>query len=369
MKVEVFSDINDTKLKAIWKDLESKSHCFPQSGWAWCSSWWNYFGHGRKVRIYVVYDKDEGAIAVAPFIIDCIFGIKFLRSMPENYGDYFSFVISENENSDLCYSLVFEEVTKSNKWHGVLLFNVNSRSELSDWILRSSYQVNSKLLVKTIFMNLGSDTYAEYLQKLSKNRRGYIRKKQRSLEQKYKIEVSLSTSVDSYLSVFKETFDVQKMRWHVSRPKRSDKYINLVKETNSYLFQSGLMAILCIRANGRLISYRIGFIHKNCYYDWNTSYDPQFEDYSPGAISIAYMVDKLIDIGISKIDFMAGFYDYKLSYSPEPKVFENRLYVFSQPTLRGRFLSWYYLHGRDIAKNAYHRIKQFRVGFLNNHVR
>ncbi|GAB3002551.1 hypothetical protein GCM10010960_05260 [Arenimonas maotaiensis] len=210
-------------------------------------------------------------------------------------------------------------------------------------------------------MDINTGTYDGYLQSLSKNRRGYIRKKQRALESEFKIESVFSKSEDVYLSVFDETFEIQKLRWGTTRPRRSHEYMQAVRDSNSELFRDSLMAFLGIRANGRLISYRLGFIHENCFYDWNTSYDPGFEKFSPGALSIAYLVEKLIDEGVHKIDFMAGYYDYKLSYSPDPRIYENKLYVLCGSSLKARFVAWYFLYGRDKAKQVYSRIRDYRL--------
>lgn len=358
MNVEIFSDINNSHVKTIWKTLEHKSGCFPQSSWAWCSAWWNQLGNGKKVRIFVLYDNDGEPVALAPFIIDSILGVSYLRSMPFNYGDYFDFLVSKNANLAVCFSLIFEKIITGCEWHSVLLVNVNIRSYVSNWIEANKLSFESKVLVKVIVADLLSVSLEDYLSKISKKRRAETRRKMRLLESEFNVDIIYSNDPSVFLNSFDEMVHVQSKRWGKNRPTRSEDYIILMRESIHRCFVDGAMALLEVRADSRLVAYRIGFVKEGVFYDWNTSYDTDYEEYSPGALSIAYLAGKLIENGVQVIDFMAGYYDYKLSFSPKSRIYENRIYVSSGSSLRSKFVSWYFLRGRDFVKQTYNKFQK-----------
>lgn len=361
MNIELFKDINDPRLKNIWQLILYKSNSFPQSSWEWCSHWWSHIGSNAEVRIFVVYGDDGEAVALAPFIVDSLLGIKYLRSMPVNYGDYFDFVISNGSDFMACCSLILENVNALTGYHSLLLVNVNERSHVAKCIDNLNLNFRSKCLVKVIVSELMSASLEEYLTKISKKRRAEVRRKIRNLENNFKVEVKYITDLDIFLNSFDEMLCLQSKRWGKGRPSRSDSYIKLMRDSLSECFACGMMALLEVRADSKLIAYRVGFVQNGVFFDWNTSYDTNFEEYSPGALSIAYLAGQLVKHDIQEIDFMAGYYDYKLSFSPKSRIYENRIYVSSRKSLRSKFVAWYFMSGRDLAKRVYSQIRDFRL--------
>jgi len=56
-----------TALRAAWDALfEQAEAASPFNAWVWLATWWELFGVGKELRIFVVWDGDT-AIAVAPF--------------------------------------------------------------------------------------------------------------------------------------------------------------------------------------------------------------------------------------------------------------------------------------------------------------
>lgn len=357
MNVIIYDDINNAELKIIWQNLEDESCCFPQSRWKWCSSWWNYLGANRKVQVFVIVNNSGKPVALAPFVIDSIVGIKYLRSLPINYGDFYEFIFSNCADKLTCTNLILKKA--NNIYNCVLLYNIVYKRDFSNILDNFVPNYLSKVIVKNISTDLKSFTFDDYLNKLSKNRRGKIKKTMTLLENTFNIELNYSLNSERFLEVFPEIVKLQSLRWGKNRPERSQAYLDLMRESLFTYFDEGEMRLLELRANSKLIAYRIGFVRDKTFYDWNTSYDIEYEDYSPGALSIAYLVRELIESGIGSIDFMSGYYDYKISYSPDPQVHENKLYFIRKKTITSSFLLWYFFKGRDLLKNFYISLMNF----------
>lgn len=79
----------------------------------------------------------------------------------------------------------------------------------------------------------------------------------------------------------------------------------------------GEFACFTLRHQGRLLAYRYGFLQSGTFFDWITSYDPEFFPYSIGKLMLWDLIERLCAQGVARLDFMAGEEDYKLKWGPE----------------------------------------------------
>lgn len=64
---EVTTAAGLTALRAAWDTLfEQAETASPFNAWIWLATWWELFGTGKELRVFVVWDGDA-AIAIAPF--------------------------------------------------------------------------------------------------------------------------------------------------------------------------------------------------------------------------------------------------------------------------------------------------------------
>jgi CelD/BcsL family acetyltransferase involved in cellulose biosynthesis len=80
--------------------------------------------------------------------------------------------------------------------------------------------------------------------------------------------------------------------------------------------ERGVFACYTCREEGRLVAYRLGFVHQGAFFDWITSYDPAFFPFSIGKLMLWDVVEDLCRRGVAYLDFMAGEEDYKLKWNP-----------------------------------------------------
>lgn len=358
MKIIIVHDIDDNFLKTEWERLEKECNIFPQSTHHWCATWWKALGEGRRLHIVLVQDKAGLTVGIAPFIIDNFCGLRYLRSIPENYGDFYTFLVAPGYDTTAVHSAILMSLQQFSTWHSILLVNVNSASPLAKHLEEVQYPIFSHVLTKNVVTKLNFSNFDGYLGLLSKNRRRFIRKKQCDFELDFVITCTFSTETARYLECFDEISELQRKRGEIDRPQRSSVYMQLVRESLGHAFATSQMCLLEVRADGRLAAYRLGFLHNNIYYDWNTSYEPDFETYSPGSLSIAYLMEQLRQRGVERVDFMAGYYDYKVSYSPAPEIREQRLYLFGNGSWRSRLIIYYFLTGREQIKKLYNRLRR-----------
>ena len=187
----------------------------------------------------------------------------------------------------------------------------------------------------------------------------------RALESQHKVEIELVTDEAGYAKHFDRIRKIQTVRATKDRLDRSNSYMECVRETNARLFGTGRMVLYLVKADGTVISYRIGVVSGKTYYDWNTNYDVSWSKYSPGLIGMAYVIRDLIQRGYTAVNFMAGVYDYKLSYSPNHEMRNNYLFVMGNRSIRATLFCKYHLKWRDCIRPFYRKIAATIQRFKN----
>jgi CelD/BcsL family acetyltransferase involved in cellulose biosynthesis len=94
-----------------------------------------------------------------------------------------------------------------------------------------------------------------------------------------------------------------------------------------------------LRVNGEPIAWHLGFFHHNELYWWIPAHDPRWEDFSPGKVLLALLIEHGIGQGWRRLHFLTGGHRYKLDWKPAP--LELRTIRWHSPSLRGKTLSYY----------------------------
>ena len=356
MQIRIACDIDDPALKADWERLTREADVFPQSAYHWCSTWWKYLAGRRELHVVTVLDDAGYAVGIAPLCIERRLGIRILRSFPINYGDFFQLIVSPEANETSVHETCLEYVNRYSQWNCALLSPVNDGSILYHFL--NDRGCPSKHLTGNIVADIRASSWEEYVATLSRNRRRLTQKKMRLLEDRHNVDVEVVQDGTGYLEHFDRIRELIDSRGEKDRPRRSDAYMKCVKETSVRLFEEGRMVLYLIKANSAVIAYRIGIVHGDTYYDWNTSYDMAWSEYSPGLLSIAYVIRDLIARRFAKLDFMAGVYDFKLTYSPTHQMKNNHLFVMGDRSLGSRLFCRYQLAWRDRIKPYYRKVRK-----------
>ncbi len=164
-----------------------------------------------------------------------------------------------------------------------------------------------------------------------RNARRDIHKKERRLHERFEIRYDVVREADE--AIISEIISMNQSRKDRRSPflgKRASFTLRMIRECQA----KGRLLVFTMRANGSLISYRLGFLRDGVFWDWNTSYDPALFDLSPGKVQLSHALRWCADNGLSEFNFMRGDEDYKRIWSTGHTT--NRALILSRPTLRVR---------------------------------
>ena len=91
-----------------------------------------------------------------------------------------------------------------------------------------------------------------------------------------------------------------------------------------------------LTVDGRRVVFQYGFVQGECYYAYNTSFDPEYHGFSPGMLVLDALIRELIDEGVTTCDLLVGGDTYKRDLTSDARA-NVRLIVFNR-TLYGRLL-------------------------------
>jgi len=176
-----------------------------------------------------------------------------------------------------------------------------------------------------------------------RNARRDIHKKERKLRELLEIRYETFTRLDEAL--LSRIISLNQRRGERRSPfigKRAGFTLRMIRECQA----AGRLLVFAMMAGDSLVSYRLGFLRDGVFYDWNTSYDPDLFELSPGKVHLAHILKYAVDKGFREFNFMRGDEDYKRIWSTGHTM--NRALVLPLPTFRMRVAgAWARRSGRE----------------------
>lgn len=352
-KIKIFDNIHDAELKAAWIKLEQDNDIFPQMYYEWIEPWVRL--KSLQIEIYLItVIKDNVITAIAPFCIEKKGFIKILRTIPIHFGDFFMFV--SKQSSELIKEIV-EHTKKCIKWDVVHFYNINSQNILNNNLDLAGFK--SKHLVNIHIADFEGLNFKDFLLTLSKNTRGQYRKKKNRLEREGLVDFESITTAEGYKKNVDEMNSLYEKRWeNIDDNLPSQEYYNMRTEAISSCFDKGKAVLFKLSKDGNTISYRLGFLHDKSFFDWKVVHNPEYNYYSPGNLLVGKIIDKIIDDGYDKFNFMTGDYRYKRSWISEDQTSFNSEYFYSKKMSLAKLYVIYRIKYRDKLKEIYFKFKK-----------
>lgn len=328
-RLDIFEDFNSINIsQRKWDEFIERLNGPIYMSYDWCRIWWEVYGIGKTLRIYIFSNSDQ-ILGIIPIYIDSVlfgpFKLRIARLIGSNIPPrIFDPPIIKEQGKLVLEKIVFD------------LFGKDQCDLLSFGPISSFYppisnvkNLNKGQVTKIAVMRqLKADvisffdlpkTFEEYLNSLSKNERKNRRKYElRYLKKRYSIQVDILKSWEDLKEEFLRFVEMHTAQWrHEGKPghfgawpKSIDFHLALIKE----LSQKGRVRLIRIIADKEPITYEYSYAFGECYY-WllpARKVDPQWEQFSLGSTSLVNMIKVAIEERIKKIEAGLAHYDYKV---------------------------------------------------------
>jgi len=369
LKIKVFQTFDDARLKKSWRKILHENGYFIQNSYEWCNIWWKYYNKNKTLYIItVIYDHQ--IIAIAPFYIEKKIIFSILKFIGSGFTDYHQILISKNYN--IVVEKIFEYLSSFSEWDYIYLEQINDRDLLYNY-LDKNLDFQKKFLIECPVGELKYENFDDFLKNLKKSDRHKYRRLMKRLEEKGVLKLKKITDYKNFNKNFDILINMHNKRWvNNSGSTKFMLKLNLLflKDVFKKIFELNKAVLYLLNLNNELISYRLGFIENQQYYDWNTSFNIDFHKYSPGTIINFLIIKDLIDSekfwNIYKFNYMRGGYDYKKRIIPNSDISKNFLFLNYKKNFKGLILNTYYLWLRDLIKKRFKKLiknRSFRLIF------
>jgi len=305
--IRIFNSFNDDNLKEAWIKLEIGSNAFPQMYYEWIEPWWKRKGIDNKLHIITVVNND-GIIAIAPFCIRNIFGIRLLETIPKHFGDFFDF-ISVNDYSSLCYRRILDYCYTFKNWNLVRLNQINSTTTLFAQLCKASNAVFIKssdlVYTNTIYKDID-----QFLNAIPKKQRNEYKRRLKRFKELGNIELKTIQTFNDYNRYESAMKNIYIKRWG-TMSKKNDLVFEYRKESYGKCLDKKKALGFILTLDDVPVAYRLGFLHNDIFVSWKLVYNPEYSKFSLGNLISLMSIEYAIKFRIRAINNGVGDYAYK----------------------------------------------------------
>ena len=313
MKIKVISDKEEFyRYKPGWSSLETGCNLFLIHDWLY--TWWESYGGDNRLRIYVAEDEDGSILAILPLMLVGDEGEAVLTQLGVSGSDYFGIISSADITAEM--PEIFRYILSVESYDKFVITNLRTDDPHTELLIRSVFSVfNDIELIKQgrIYFVDTSVSYEEYYNSRSKNYRHKLNQIARHAD-KYNFRVITEYVPDTV----NEIMELHKSRWlsdlqlSVFYDQRRHDFVHSVC---SKFAKVGRLRIFVLENENRIRAYRLGFVHENVYYDWNTAFDLDCKVDSVGIQLCDRVIRYCCENDICELDFLRGEEEYKRRFA------------------------------------------------------
>ena len=312
MQLEIYSTENGFRdLRVDWNKLTTN----PLNSFDWHFEWWNNFGSGDELKLFVVR-KDKQVIGIAPLFQDSWCGQKRLRLLGSGSTctDYPQIIAAQSDIEQVSMAIT-EEFQRSNHANMIELEGVRSGEDVLTHLhpeFKQAYWRYDLPLDATWTLPIGV-SWDEFIASSNKSLRRKIRKAIKKLDsgeakvQSTQLGLEFDTAFDALVELHQKRF-VGKGEPGVFRDPRFSRFL---RDAASSLCQHNQAEILVAQVDGRMIGAQIYLLDDSGPQLYQAGICPDSLQFEPGHLMFTYAIRKAIENDYQQFDFLRGDEGYK----------------------------------------------------------
>jgi CelD/BcsL family acetyltransferase involved in cellulose biosynthesis len=316
--------------------------------WQWIDAWLDGVSPQLPLLTVVVSDRAGRLVGIAPFYVSAL---KLLGGIPfrclrilgdqDSGAEYPDFILRRNCEASALHAILIALLSRSSAWHCIWLSKMAGWTGTIDLLRRTSEQLGLFMRERPVdFATVDlPDNHAAWLQGLSKNRRGYLRRMTRQLFESHDAQHVCPTRGEDLTELMEALFDLHGKRWRslgepgtfVRSPRKKAFYQRMAPRA----FKLGWLQMDGLRVDGRIKAILYGYAYNGSIVAIQTGYDPVGFD-GIGNVLQYLAIQRAISEGIRQYDLLAGYTQHKEHWRSRRRLGHDVL--IGRPCLRNRLL-------------------------------
>jgi CelD/BcsL family acetyltransferase involved in cellulose biosynthesis len=217
----------------------------------------------------------------------------------------------------------------------------------------AGYRVLERVLERSPYVVV-EGTWDDYMQqRLSRNRRGQLRRYRRRLEREGRLEFEIEERSERMEELLEEFFRIEASGWKgangtaiLSHPETRRFY----REVATWAAARGWLRVAFLRLDGSPLAAQYLVEADDVLYMLKGGYAPQFESFSPGMVLLESLLVHAFSVGVKRLALLGGDEQYKLTFTKTSEELIRFQAFVPSPVGYGHWLAFAY--GRPLAKRA-----------------
>ncbi len=323
LRIAVIEDIEGfLELRKPWGEIMADSDASVFSSWEWLFTWWEYYGHGRRLLILVLY-LHERPVAVFPHFISVrrsLFSrqLNSIHTIGQDYTatDYLDFVIRRGFEKAAVTFWIRYLMERKREWALLEVKDIAAQSVLYPILIEAAR--NAGLIVHDSVKDrcpravIDPQQYAWDVKESGTLRRlvGY--------ERSFSRQCGYDFGTGLIGGDFEDTFRIF-LALHEQRSRRTGRLTKLTNPpfrdflhaASRRFFDAGRLLFTWIAVGNRIAAIHLNFIANRRLYYYNAGMDEQWEKYRAGLILFHREMLAARSWGIDEYLFLRGTEPYK----------------------------------------------------------
>jgi CelD/BcsL family acetyltransferase involved in cellulose biosynthesis len=332
-----------------WNRLAAESRVsHPFVSHVWLTTWWENFGIGKQLKVYVVKRAGEW-IAAAPMMVHTVsmYGVPVRRldSLYNFHSPRYEFL--SREDSDGVNAHLWKAMSREDEPWDVIVFQQFLSESPTLTRFRSlaksdGWYAGEWAAPASPFIPLGCP-YDHVLNRLSKNMRQNLRKRHAKLSEVASVDLEIVSDPADVPLAMQDALRIEAAAWKgtagtamISNPRVARFYTQLANRTALL----GSLRLVFLRVGGKRIAFNYVLEIEGVLYGLKIGYDPEYAEYSPGNMLRSLLLDDACTRGCAEYDLLGSSEEWKLAWTKD-----------------ARTHSWLFLYRNHLVPRALYRAK------------
>jgi CelD/BcsL family acetyltransferase involved in cellulose biosynthesis len=300
---------------------------------AWLSAWWRSYGRGALV-VVVVRGSTGKLLAGVPVARSA----RTVWTSPTNWESGGWGVAAADETAR---RLAWRALADLAPGRLRLQFLIDDAASAAEEFAAAGYRTVTTTGVRSPYLALPA-TYEELLSTVSRNLRGQVRRRRRSLEALGSVRLRTVREGPELDKALTDVLRLEGSGWKtragtaiVGDPARERLYRSFALAAAP----QGWLRLHLLEVDGQPVAADYGCSFGQVGHLFKTGYDEGFEQYSPGLVLRAEVLRASIEEGLSAFDFLGGPDHYKVRWAPRIRP-RTGIRAYRGPAAAAEYLYW-----------------------------
>jgi CelD/BcsL family acetyltransferase involved in cellulose biosynthesis len=327
-----------TELRSAWDSLlQSSEAASPFLTWEWLHPWWRHLSGSSRLRMLTA-DAGKRLIAVAPFRVTA--GVARLPCLDllgtgDAGSDYLDVITRsgfEAEGLDAIERFVVAQNMPLRLTH---IASSAAAESLASRLVRRRWTQVTTPGGTCPYIPLAGHTWDSYLATLGASHRANVRRRLRSLEQKFDVRFEQVTADHDRREALERLTQYHERRFAAGGSAFGTASLCAFHDDATRRFlDRGWLRMFVLRVNGAPAAVMYGFLYNRTFYFYQHGFDDSYQQHSIGLVLMALSIRAAIEEGAAEFDMLWGTEPYKFLWARDVRELRN-LHLFP-PHLGGQ---------------------------------